>query len=96
MFVRLDAPAMVSLFAYDNDKFIVESFAENPVQARIITDARITKLHDVVTGEELTAQAPAGGGGGRGGRGGGRGGAAPTTTFQVNLTQGSYRVFSAD
>ena len=96
MFVRLDAPAMVSLFAYDNDKFIVESFAENPVQARIITDARITKLHDVVTGEELTAQAPAGGGGGRGGRGGGRGGPAPTTTFQVNLTQGSYRVFSAD
>lgn len=26
MFVRLDAPSMVSLFVYDNDKFIVESF----------------------------------------------------------------------
>jgi hypothetical protein len=127
MFVRLDAPAMVSLFAYDNDKFIVESFAENPVQARIITDARITKLHDLVTGEELTGQTAQGGfgfgGGGRGGAApagaagqtppptaggragqapaagggrGGRGGAAPTTTFEVSLTQGAYRVFSAD
>jgi len=123
MFVRLDAPAMVSLFAYDNDKFIVESFADNAVQARIITDGRITKLHDMVTGEELTGQTAQGGfGGGRGGAApaagagqapaaaggrvgqapaggagrGGRGGAAPTTTFDVNLTHGNYRVFSAD
>jgi hypothetical protein len=132
MFVRLDAPAMVSLFAYDNDKFIVESFNDNPVQARIITDGRITKLHDLVTGEELTGQtqafgggrggqapagapagqagqapgsaaggragqAPVAAGGGRGGQApGGRGGATPTTTFDVSLTHGSYRVFSGD
>jgi hypothetical protein len=144
MFVRLDAPAMVSLFAYDNDKFIVESFSDNPVQARVITDAKFTKLHDLVTGEEIAAQpAPAGFGafGGRGpaaagaagqaapgrgaqapgvaapgataaggragqapaaaaGRGagaaGGRGGFTPTSTFEVNLTHGTYRVFSAD
>ncbi len=56
MYVRLDAPAMVSLFAYDNDRFIVESFAEEPVQARIVTDKRITKIRDVETGEELTGQ----------------------------------------
>ncbi len=56
MYVRLDAPSMVSLFVYDNDKFIVESFAEEPVQARIITDKRITKLRDVETGEELSGQ----------------------------------------
>ena len=54
LFVRLDAPSRVSLFVYDNDKFIVESFQENPVQARIITDKRITKLHDMLTGETLT------------------------------------------
>ena len=92
MFVRLDAPAMVSLFAYDNNTFIVESFNDNPVTARVVTDARITKLHDLVTGQELTGQAPAAGMGGRGGRGG----AAPTTTFEVPLTHGSYRVFSAN
>ena len=56
MYVRLDAPSMVSLFVYDNDKFIVESFAEEPVPARIVTDQRITKLRDMETGQELTGQ----------------------------------------
>jgi hypothetical protein len=56
MYVRLDAPSMVSLFVYDNDKFIVESFAQEPVQARIVTDKRITKLRDVETGAELAGQ----------------------------------------
>jgi hypothetical protein len=86
MYVRLDAPAMVSLFAYDNDKFIVESFQDNQVTARIVTDRRITKLHDLVTGQELTGQAVAGG----------RGGQAATTVFETQLTHGSYRVFSGD
>jgi len=61
MYVRLDAPARVSLFAYDNDRFIVESFQESPVEARIITDKRITKLRDVVSGAELTGEQSAGG-----------------------------------
>jgi hypothetical protein len=56
LYVRLDAPSMVSLFAYDNDKFIVESFATEPVRARIIADKRIAKLRDVETGEELTGK----------------------------------------
>jgi hypothetical protein len=56
MYVRLDAPPMVSLFVYDNDRFIVESFAADPVQARILTDRRITKLRDVETGQELAGQ----------------------------------------
>ena len=57
MFVRLDAPSRVSLFVYDNDKFIVESFQENPLQARLVTDKRITKLRDLLTGETLTGTA---------------------------------------
>lgn len=57
LFVRLDAPSRVSLFVYDNDKFIVESFQESPVQARLLTDKRITKLRDVLTGETLTGRA---------------------------------------
>ncbi|MCX6629671.1 MAG: hypothetical protein NTW28_18795 [Candidatus Solibacter sp.] len=56
MYVRLDAPSMVSLFVYDNDKFIVESFAEEPVQARIVTDKRIVNLRDMENGQELTGQ----------------------------------------
>jgi hypothetical protein len=61
MYVRLDAPSRVSLFAYDNDRFIVESFQENPVDARIITDKRITKLRDMVSGAELNGEQSAGG-----------------------------------
>ena len=57
MFVRLDAPSRVSLFVYDNDKFIVESFQENPVQARIVTEKRFTKLRDMLTGEILNGSA---------------------------------------
>jgi hypothetical protein len=54
MFVRLDAPSRVSLFVYDNDKFIVESFRESTVQARVVTAARISKLQDLQTGQVLT------------------------------------------
>ena len=56
MYVRLDAPSMVSLFVYDNDKFIVESFAEETVQVRVITDKRIARIRDLETGEDLAGQ----------------------------------------
>jgi hypothetical protein len=89
MYVRLDAPSQVSLFVYDNDKFIVESFREEPVSARVVTDRRITKIRDLVTGQEFAAQAqPALGA--MGGQGGG------SSTFEVPLTRGSYRVFAAE
>ena len=54
MYVRLDAPSRVSLFVYDNDKFIVESFQERTVQAKVVTAARITRLQDMQTGQVLT------------------------------------------
>jgi hypothetical protein len=80
MYVRLDAPSRVSLFVYDNDKFIVESFQENPVPtARVITDQRVTKLRDMLTGQVL-AGTPQG----------------STTVFNTPLVPGSYRVFSAE
>jgi hypothetical protein len=90
MYVRLDAPSMVSLFVYDNDRFIVESFQDNPVTARVVTDGRITRLHDLVTGEELTGRPQA--------VMGGRGGvvAPAATVFEVPLTRASYRVLSAN
>jgi hypothetical protein len=102
MYVRLDAPSMVSLFVYDNDKFIVESFQENPVTVHVVTDGRISRLRDLVTGQELAGQPQASGGfGGRGGQpavvgGGGSGAPAPANVFEVPLTRGSYRVFSAN
>jgi hypothetical protein len=60
MFVRLDTPSQVSLFVYDNDKFIVESFRPDPMRAVVITDKRITKLRDLQSGQLLTGTEHAG------------------------------------
>jgi hypothetical protein len=48
---------MVSLFAYDNRTFIVESFRETMGTVRILTDPKITKIRDLTTGQELTGVA---------------------------------------
>jgi uncharacterized membrane protein YgcG len=99
MFVRLQGPAQVGLFAYDNNKFIVESFLPpdgGDVDAGVTLDAKFTKLVDVLTGEQIARQA-AGGGGGMGGMGGGRGQAGGGgASFSLKLKPASYRVFSAE
>jgi hypothetical protein len=56
IYVRVEAPSQVALFVYDNDTFIVESFRESTDPIRIVTDRRIAKLRDVVTGRELAGQ----------------------------------------
>lgn len=53
MFVRLEGPAKASLFAYDNDTFIVESFRDEPTDIGLIADGRFTRLLDLQTGEVL-------------------------------------------
>jgi hypothetical protein len=54
MFVRLDTPSQVSLYVYDNDKFIVESFRQDPMRATVVTDKRITRIRDLQSGQLLT------------------------------------------
>jgi hypothetical protein len=56
LYVRLEAPSQVCLFVYDNDTFIVESFRESTGTARVVTDKRIARLRDLVTGRELVGQ----------------------------------------
>ena len=51
--VRLDSPARVALFAYDNGAFIVENFSATPADAKISTLGNATKLKNLVTGEIL-------------------------------------------
>src|SRR6202142_2491867 len=55
--VRVESPAQVALFLYDNDSFIVESFQPQGSQVTIVTDARMTKLRDLRSGQVLTGQA---------------------------------------
>jgi len=54
MFVRLETPSQVSLYVYDNDKFIVESFRQDSMRAVVVTDKRISKLRDLQSGQLLT------------------------------------------
>jgi len=100
LFVSLDAPDHVSLFAYDNRTFIVQNFRAQPVSAHVSV-ARATALRDLLSGQTVAA-APGGGGGFGGGRGGGgggvRGGIAGNggTLFEVPVPAHSFRVFAAE
>ncbi|MBN2393781.1 MAG: hypothetical protein JXR84_23815 [Anaerolineae bacterium] len=53
LYVRVDGPAQVMLFAYDNDTFIVESILPEAAEVRIVTDSTVTALRDVLTGDVL-------------------------------------------
>jgi hypothetical protein len=92
VFVNLDAPHHVSLFAYDNRTFIVQNFQSQTVRARVSV-TRATGLHDVLSGRTIAA-AQTGGNtfdfGGRGGFGGNSG-----TAFEVAVPAHSFRVFQA-
>jgi hypothetical protein len=86
--VRLDSPARVSLFAYDNDTFIVESFRSEPATVGVFVTGEHTKLHDVLTGEDVSAQT------GAAATQGGPPGEAPRAAFTIQVPPHSYRVFS--
>jgi hypothetical protein len=86
--VRIDAPPKVSLFAYDNGTFIVESFRDEPAEVTILTNGDNTHLKNLQTGETLTGTPEAPPPQGRH--------AAPATkhiSFQTTLPPHSYLAF---
>ena len=56
--VRLDGPAQVALFAYDNGAFIVQNFSDTAAAVNISTLGNSAKLKNLVTGETLAGQLP--------------------------------------
>ncbi len=54
--VRLEAPAQVALFAYDNDTWIAESFRDEAVEARLVVDVKFNGLEDLLSGEVLSGE----------------------------------------
>ena len=56
--VRLDGPAQVALFAYDNHTFIVESFLSAAADVTISVTENATRLKNLVSGEILEGQMP--------------------------------------
>jgi hypothetical protein len=87
-FIRVESPGDVSLFAYDNNTFIVESFLPEETEVRITLDPKQVKIHDLISGEELAGKV-GGGGGGFGFFGGG----GNRATYSIKIKPHSYRAF---
>jgi hypothetical protein len=87
--VRMDGPAQVALFAYDNNSFIAESYlpAETNVQISVLGNA--VKLKNLVTGETITGQ-------GAGSRRNWQRAEEERVTFNVSLLPHSYAVFEVE
>ncbi len=84
--VRLEAPAQVSLFAYDNGTFIVESFRDQPVDATILLPEG-EALTNLVSGEKPAPSPPQ--------KPTRRSMASPRSAYHVQVQPHSYLVFSA-
>jgi hypothetical protein len=51
--VRINAPALVSLFAYDNHTLVVESYRASPATVRIIVKGTASRLVDLASGQTV-------------------------------------------
>ncbi len=51
--VSIDAPAKVSLFAYDNNSVVVQSFRDEPVKVTLSLAGEAKQLRDAATGEQI-------------------------------------------
>jgi hypothetical protein len=52
----MDAPSKVSLFAYDNHSFVVESFLDKPTEVTISGTDKSSHLRNLTSGEEITGK----------------------------------------
>ncbi|MDR1259288.1 MAG: hypothetical protein LBK65_08445 [Tannerellaceae bacterium] len=89
--IRIDAPAKVGLFVYDNGMFIVESFLDEPVTINVNAIDNITRITDVLTGLPVDKQPETTTGAGMFGRR-----FRPdnkNNVFRVTLMPHSYKVF---
>jgi hypothetical protein len=85
--VRLDGPSKVSLFVYDNDTFIVESFLDKEVEITVSTMGGFTMLKNLITGEVINGQPAPATRLQQGLRG------AQRLSFKLKIKPHSYRVF---
>ena len=80
--VRIESPAKVSLFAYDNGTFIVESFQDKSTNVTVLA-TNAASLTDLVSGQQISGNAHKP-----------RHPAEPATTaFSFDVAPHSYRVF---
>ena len=52
---RIEGPSMVSIFIYDNNTFIVESFLPEETKIKVVAGQGITKLTDILSSEQVSS-----------------------------------------
>ena len=87
--VRMDGPAEVSLFLYDNGTLVVESFRDEATEVSLVSKGART-LRDLETGEVLSGQTVPEG------RGFFRSPDAGRTVIKVPVKPHSYRAFQKE
>jgi|GEM_PF-29387 len=92
----VDAPSQVSLFPYDNNAFVVESYLPTETTVSVSLNGNAATITDLIGGQSIAATANRGGrGGGGGGGGGGRGRGGPSgTRFAITIPAHSFRAFA--
>jgi hypothetical protein len=97
IFVSLDAPDHVSLFAYDNRTFIVQNYKSEPVSTRV-TVKNAKRLRNLLTDQTIESSQSTGVVGGMAGMRGTRGGigGVDSVSFDVPVPGNSFRVFQAE
>ena len=50
----IEGPSKVSLFAYDNKTLVVENFNDQAVNLRVVVNAQVKTLRNLLTGERIT------------------------------------------
>jgi hypothetical protein len=88
--VRIDAPAQVSLFAYDNGTFVIQSFRPEAAQVSVSIAGANGKLRNIVSNEMPPAEAEAAPDRQAGPQ------AAPRTSFKVRIPAHSYAAFAIE
>ena len=89
--VLLDAPSKVSLFAYDNRTFVVESYLDESVQTTVFTLSSTTHLRNLATGEWFQAKPETHPGNARR-----RAPQASHTEFQIEVPPHSFAAFAEE
>jgi hypothetical protein len=85
--VQIDAPSKVSLFAYDNHTFVVESYLDQPAQVTVSTQGPGARLRNLVSGQTIQGK-PA--------TGQSHGNAPPRTEFQIEVAPHSFAAFGQE
>src|SRR5215472_13571250 len=90
--VRIDSPSPMSLFAYDNKTFVVESFLAEAADVSLSVAGVDAKLRNIVTGEMVTAD-PLPPSSKRPEEARSRNGESPRTSFSVKIAAHSYQAY---